>query len=341
MARSHRSALALAGLLLAGSSLATAHGAELVIESWRNDDLSIWQEKIIPAFEAKHPDIKLKFQPTAPKEYNSALNAKLDGGTAGDLITCRPFDASLQLFEKGKLESLSGMPELQNYPDFALAAWSTDDGKNTFCIPVASVIHGFMYNKDIFNQLGLKVPATEAEVAKMAQDFKLLLDPDLAAFVVPANYEDDLAKLGKDWAGSSTLGKGLAIAVHVYADVPPGSGLGTSSAMALVGLGVLTRRVTPVLLDIEELNRRAHTGAFDADVREDGPGQAISLVQLHPQALSLLGVAGGLLLSAEKRRRGIKDWGTLVPGHGGVLDRLDSVCLSAPGFYWALRAGWW
>lgn len=56
--------------------------------------------------------------------------------------------------------------------------------------------------------------------------------------------------------------------------------------------------------------------------------------------ISLLGVAGGLLLSAEKRRRGIKDWGTLVPGHGGVLDRLDSVCLSAPGFYWALRAGW-
>ena len=134
-----------------------------MIESWRNDDLAIWQDKIIPAFEAKHPDIKLKFQPTAPKEYNSALNAKLDGGTAGDLITCRPFDASLQLFEKGKLESLSGMPELKNYPDFALAAWSTDDGKNTFCIPVASVIHGFMYNKDIFKELGLEVPTTEAE----------------------------------------------------------------------------------------------------------------------------------------------------------------------------------
>jgi phosphatidate cytidylyltransferase len=56
--------------------------------------------------------------------------------------------------------------------------------------------------------------------------------------------------------------------------------------------------------------------------------------------ISLLGVAGGLVLSAEKRRRGIKDWGTLVPGHGGVLDRLDSVCLSAPGFYWVVWAGW-
>ena len=56
--------------------------------------------------------------------------------------------------------------------------------------------------------------------------------------------------------------------------------------------------------------------------------------------ISLLGVAGGLVLSAEKRRRGIKDWGTLVPGHGGVLDRLDSVCLSAPGFYGAVWVGW-
>jgi raffinose/stachyose/melibiose transport system substrate-binding protein len=163
MAISYRSALPLAALLLAGTSMASVQATELVIESWRNDDLSIWQEKIIPAFEAKHPDIKLKFQPTAPKEYNSALNAKLDGGTAGDVITCRPFDASLQLFDRGKLESLSGMPELKNYPDFALAAWSTDDGKNTFCIPVASVIHGFMYNKDIFKELGLEVPKTEAE----------------------------------------------------------------------------------------------------------------------------------------------------------------------------------
>ena len=55
------------------------------------------------------------------------------------------------------------MPELKNYPDFAVAAWSTDDGSATFCMPIASVIHGFMYNKDIFKELGLEVPKTEAE----------------------------------------------------------------------------------------------------------------------------------------------------------------------------------
>lgn len=56
--------------------------------------------------------------------------------------------------------------------------------------------------------------------------------------------------------------------------------------------------------------------------------------------VSLLGVLGGLTLSAIKRRRGIKDWGTLISGHGGVLDRLDSLCFSAPAFYYTLKFGW-
>src|SRR6185295_1596870 len=77
-----------------------AEEVTLTIESWRNDDLSIWQDTIIPAFEAKYPNIKVIFAPTAPAEYNGVLNTKLQGGTAGDLITCRPFDASLELFQQ-------------------------------------------------------------------------------------------------------------------------------------------------------------------------------------------------------------------------------------------------
>jgi phosphatidate cytidylyltransferase len=54
-------------------------------------------------------------------------------------------------------------------------------------------------------------------------------------------------------------------------------------------------------------------------------------------AIAAAGVAGGLVLSAMKRRRGLKDWGQMIQGHGGVLDRVDSVCLSAPLFYYLLR----
>ena len=49
--------------------------------------------------------------------------------------------------------------------------------------------------------------------------------------------------------------------------------------------------------------------------------------------VTLLGFLGGLVMSAIKRDRGIKDWGNLISGHGGMLDRLDSVCFAAPIFF--------
>jgi raffinose/stachyose/melibiose transport system substrate-binding protein len=143
--------------------MASAAPVTLTIESWRNDDLAIWQATIIPAFEKTHPGIAVTFAPTAPTEYNAALNAKLAAGTAGDLITCRPFDASLQLFTKGRLVALNGLKGLSNFSAVARTAWTTDDGKTTFCVPMASVIHGFIYNKDAFDKLGLKAPATVPE----------------------------------------------------------------------------------------------------------------------------------------------------------------------------------
>jgi raffinose/stachyose/melibiose transport system substrate-binding protein len=135
----------------------------LSIESWRNDDLAIWQNTIIPAFEAQHPGIRVQFNPSAPAEYNAVLNSKLEAGSAGDLITCRPFDASLELFERGQLADLSDLEAMANFSDVARSGWSTDDGSATFCVPMASVIHGFIYNADAFAELGLEEPTTEEE----------------------------------------------------------------------------------------------------------------------------------------------------------------------------------
>ena len=149
-----------------GEQAAAAPAGEkvkLTIESWRNDDLPIWQDVLIPAFEAKNPNIQVEFAPAAPTEYDAALNAKLEGGSAGDLITCRPFDRSLALYQNGNLAKLNDLPGMENFGDVAKSAWITDDGKDVFCVPMASVIHGFLYNKAIFDELGLKEPATEAE----------------------------------------------------------------------------------------------------------------------------------------------------------------------------------
>jgi raffinose/stachyose/melibiose transport system substrate-binding protein len=157
----------LLGLMLAttvlGSGMASAEDVTLTIESWRNDDLAIWQDKIIPAFEAGHPGIKVVFSPMAPTEYDAAMGSKLAAGSAGDLVTCRPFDKSLQLYEAGQLTDLSDLAAMANFSEVAKSAWQTDDAAHTFCVPMASVIHGFIYNKDAFDQLGLSVPTTVDE----------------------------------------------------------------------------------------------------------------------------------------------------------------------------------
>ncbi|WP_028747274.1 phosphatidate cytidylyltransferase [Rhizobium mesoamericanum] len=56
--------------------------------------------------------------------------------------------------------------------------------------------------------------------------------------------------------------------------------------------------------------------------------------------ITMMGFFGGLVMSAIKRDRGVKDWGHLIEGHGGLIDRLDSVVFSAPIFFHIVRY-WW
>lgn len=56
--------------------------------------------------------------------------------------------------------------------------------------------------------------------------------------------------------------------------------------------------------------------------------------------ITLMGFFGGLVMSAIKRDRGVKDWGHLIAGHGGFIDRLDSVVFSAPVFFHLTRYFW-
>jgi phosphatidate cytidylyltransferase len=66
------------------------------------------------------------------------------------------------------------------------------------------------------------------------------------------------------------------------------------------------------------------------------PWQAASIAL----TITLMGFLGGLVMSAIKRDRGVKDWGWMIEGHGGVLDRLDSVIFAAPVFFHLTRY-WW
>ena len=59
----------------------------------------------------------------------------------------------------------------------------------------------------------------------------------------------------------------------------------------------------------------------------------IGFLALIGGAGALLSMVGDLAASAIKRNFGIKDYGTLIPGHGGILDRFDSVIITAPVIY--------
>lgn len=56
--------------------------------------------------------------------------------------------------------------------------------------------------------------------------------------------------------------------------------------------------------------------------------------------ICIVGFLGGLVMSAIKRDSGIKDWGAMIRGHGGMLDRVDSICFAAPVFFHIVRYYW-
>ncbi len=163
-------ALALGVVLAATAAPALADPVTITLGSWRTEDLAVWQDKILPVFMAEHPDIKVEFAPTNTNEYNAAIQSQVEGGAGPDLITCRPFDVNNEWIGRGYFTKLDGLDGLQNFDDTAKAAWST--GGSTYCVPVAAVLAGFYYNVDIFNELGLKVPTTQAEFIDVLQKIK-------------------------------------------------------------------------------------------------------------------------------------------------------------------------
>ncbi len=165
------------GLLLgwslcsAGAAMAAPDKTELRLESWRTDDQMFWEQKLLPEFHRRHPELQVNFAPENPLEYDSRLDAKLrydslldtklTSRKAGDLIFCRPFDGSVRLYER---KQLAPLPEdvLAPFSEQARRPWTSDDGK-VYCVPVAQVIHGVFYNRSLLQDMGEKPPVTVEE----------------------------------------------------------------------------------------------------------------------------------------------------------------------------------
>jgi raffinose/stachyose/melibiose transport system substrate-binding protein len=158
------------GVSLAAVAVPALAQTTLTLGSWRTEDLAVWQDQILPAFNAAHPDIKVEFAPINTNEYNAAIQSQIEGGAGPDLITCRPFDVNNEWIQRGYFASLEGAAALGHFTDTAKAAWTWDGA--TYCVPVAAVLAGYYYNVDIFNELGLTPPNSMAEFTALLQKIK-------------------------------------------------------------------------------------------------------------------------------------------------------------------------
>lgn len=159
-------------LAFAGYPMAPAKAGTLIIDSWRFDDAEVWRNVLIPAFQKLNPKLSVTFRPASPRDYGTDLNQRLQTGGAGDLVFCRPYDQSADLFSKGNLVPLTDLAGLKNFSESARGAWSVDGGKTTYCLPVAFVAHGFLYNKDALEKVGASEPRTREEFRALLEKLK-------------------------------------------------------------------------------------------------------------------------------------------------------------------------
>lgn len=159
-------ALLIVLLVVPFTAIAQDEVVELTMGSWRTEDIEQW-DTIIAAFNEEFPNIQISFEPTLNTEYDSSLQAQLEAGGGPDLITCRPFDISLALYEREFLAPVNDLLEDENgesaFGPVARSGWIAGDGETVFCVPMASVLHGFFYNVAMFEANGWETPETTEE----------------------------------------------------------------------------------------------------------------------------------------------------------------------------------
>lgn len=143
----------------------------LTMGSWRKPDVE-QVNVILQKFTEKHPHIVIKFDPTAPADYNDVIEAQLESGTAPDLFYLRSFSYSKKLFNAGYLSPLDDIVEIkERFPQQMLEGWSTQAG-TVYGVPLMAVSHGIYYNASFFKEKNITLPKTWKDLLDIAEQIK-------------------------------------------------------------------------------------------------------------------------------------------------------------------------
>lgn len=128
--------------------------------SWRTEDVEVYDE-LIGIFEAKNPGIDVTFTAYKNTEYNTILSAALKGGSGPDIIHLKAY-GGLETFAKpGYLTPLDDkIPQLAKFSETSLGGVKSISDGNIYGVPFASQTLVIYYNKDMYSELGLKIPET-------------------------------------------------------------------------------------------------------------------------------------------------------------------------------------
>ena len=142
--------------------------------------------------------------------------------------------------------------------------------------------------------------------------------------------------LGAHWLLTRNLPGGQGW-VTVLVLVSFATDTGAYATGRLIGRHILWRSISPTKT-WEGFFGGVLAGAIVLTVLPDllGVSRPWPVIVLLASVLPLAGIAGDLIESALKRRMGVKDISRLLPGHGGMLDRLDSLLVVGPCLYWIL-----
>lgn len=119
--------------------------------------------KIIAAFEAENPDIRIK-QITMPEaEKTTVLENRVASDDTPDMFTCWWNNSAWMIYEEGVCYDLADTEPLSNVKDFLVETCKYKDGANYF-MPLCMNCMGVFYNVDIFEEYGIEIPETQDEL---------------------------------------------------------------------------------------------------------------------------------------------------------------------------------